>query len=54
MRISLFPKCYIEDIVEGRMDLFDWIRQAPELGGDGLDPNNVAVMNCGRLRRRLG
>jgi sugar phosphate isomerase/epimerase len=37
MRVSLFPKCYIEDIVEGRMGLFDWIRMAPELGGDGLE-----------------
>jgi len=37
MKVSLFPKCYIEDIVEGRMELFDWIRQAPQLEGDGLE-----------------
>lgn len=38
MKISVFPKCYIEDIAQhGTMTLFDWITMAPELGGEGLE-----------------
>lgn len=35
--ISAFPKCYLEDIVAGRLDLFAWIDMARELEPDGLE-----------------
>jgi len=36
-RIAVFPKGYMDDLVHGRMDLFDWIEQAGTLGADGLE-----------------
>ena len=36
-RISVFPKCYFDDLYCGRMDYLDWIRQAAALGGEGLE-----------------
>jgi len=36
-RIAAFPKCYIEDIVSGRMDLLDWIDGAVALEPEGLE-----------------
>ena len=36
-KISAFPKCYLEEISERRMSLFDWIEQAKELDCDGLE-----------------
>lgn len=35
--IAAFPKCYIEDIVEGRMDVLDWIDMSVQLECDGLE-----------------
>jgi sugar phosphate isomerase/epimerase len=37
MHISAFPKCYIEDIVVGRMSVFEWIEMARTLGAEGLE-----------------
>ncbi len=38
MKISAFPKCYVEDIVEKKtMTLFDWIEMAKALGAEGLE-----------------
>ena len=38
MRISAFPKCYIEDIAARRtMTVFQWIEMAKELGAEGLE-----------------
>ena len=38
MKISAFPKCYIEAIAQDRtMTLFDWIAMAPTLGAEGLE-----------------
>jgi sugar phosphate isomerase/epimerase len=37
VRISAFPKCYLEDIVANRLPLFDWIEQAKQLDADGLE-----------------
>ena len=37
MKISAFPKCWIEDICEGRMSLFEWIDTSVQLGCDGLE-----------------
>ena len=36
-RISVFPKCYFDDLTSGRMALADWIRAAAPLGGEGLE-----------------
>jgi sugar phosphate isomerase/epimerase len=36
-RISVFPKCYFDDLVAGRMDYVDWIRDAATLGGEGVE-----------------
>ncbi len=35
--ISAFPKCWLEDITEGRMSLFEWIDQSVQLECDGLE-----------------
>jgi sugar phosphate isomerase/epimerase len=37
LKISAFPKCYLEDIATGRMSLFDWIDMAKQLDADGLE-----------------
>lgn len=36
-KISAFPKCYLEDISQQKMSLFDWIDQAKQLDCDGLE-----------------
>ena len=36
-RIAVFPKGYMEELVDGRMSLFDWIEMAGTLGADGLE-----------------
>lgn len=35
--IAAFPKCWIEDITEGRMELTEWIDKSVQLGCDGLE-----------------
>jgi len=35
--IAAFPKCWIEDISEGRMSLFDWIDLSVKLECEGLE-----------------
>jgi sugar phosphate isomerase/epimerase len=38
IRISAFPKCYIDDIAARRtMSVFQWIEMARELGAEGLE-----------------
>ncbi len=37
MKIAAFPKCFLEDITEGRLSLFAWIEMASELGAEGLE-----------------
>jgi sugar phosphate isomerase/epimerase len=38
MKISAFPKCYIDDItVDKTMSVFDWIKMAEPLGAEGLE-----------------
>jgi sugar phosphate isomerase/epimerase len=37
MKISAFPKCYIDDIVAGKMSLFEWIELAQQLDAEGLE-----------------
>ena len=38
MKISAFPKCYLEDISgAGNMTVFDWINMARSLDADGLE-----------------
>jgi sugar phosphate isomerase/epimerase len=36
-RISLFPKCYFDDFVEGRRSYEQWIYDAARLGGEGIE-----------------
>jgi len=37
VKISAFPKCWIEDITEGRMDLFEWFDLSMQLDVEGLE-----------------
>lgn len=37
LKISAFPKCYLEEISVGRMTVFDWIEMARNLDADGLE-----------------
>ncbi len=38
MKISAFPKCYLDDIsVQQTMSVFDWIEMAKSLGAEGLE-----------------
>jgi sugar phosphate isomerase/epimerase len=36
-RISLFPKCFFDELVDGRMSFEQWIRDAVNLGGEGVE-----------------
>ncbi len=36
-RISVFPKCYFDDLYTGRMDYLDWLHQAATLGAEGVE-----------------
>jgi sugar phosphate isomerase/epimerase len=38
MKISAFPKCYLDEIsVQRTLSVFDWIEMAKELGAEGLE-----------------
>lgn len=36
-RISVFPKCYFDDLYSGRRDYLEWLRQAATLGIEGVE-----------------
>jgi sugar phosphate isomerase/epimerase len=36
-RISVFPKCWFDEFVAGTRDYLSWIREAPSLGGEGIE-----------------
>ena len=36
-RISVFPKCWFDELVRGERDYVAWIRDAARLGGEGLE-----------------
>ena len=36
-RISVFPKCYFDELYSGKMNYLDWLRQAATLGGEGVE-----------------
>jgi sugar phosphate isomerase/epimerase len=36
-RISVFPKCYFDELCQGKMDYLHWLRQAATLGGEGVE-----------------
>ena len=36
-RISVFPKCYFDELADGRSRSKQWIRQAATLGGEGVE-----------------
>lgn len=35
--ISVFPKCYFDELVRGEMDYVQWIRDASTLGAEGIE-----------------
>lgn len=35
--ISVFPKCYFDELCSGKMDYLDWIRIAGTLGAEGVE-----------------
>ncbi len=35
--ISLFPKCYFDELCAGDMDYLQWLRDAAGLGGEGIE-----------------
>ncbi len=37
LKISAFPKCYLEEIASGRISVFEWIEMAKQLDADGLE-----------------
>ncbi len=36
-RLSVFPKCWFDDFVAGTRDYVAWVREAPSLGGEGVE-----------------
>jgi sugar phosphate isomerase/epimerase len=36
-RVSVFPKCYFDELVDGRMSFEGWIRDAATLGAEGVE-----------------
>jgi sugar phosphate isomerase/epimerase len=36
-RISVFPKCFFDELTDGRMPFERWIRDAAPLGGEGVE-----------------
>ena len=35
--ISVFPKCYVDELAAGRRDYVEWIHDAATLGGEGVE-----------------
>ena len=36
-RISVFPKCYFDELYQGKRDYLDWLREAATLGAEGVE-----------------
>src|SRR5437763_471591 len=36
-QISVFPKCYFDELYQGKRDYLDWLRQAATLGAEGVE-----------------
>jgi len=36
-RISVFPKCYVDELIAGRRSYVEWIHDAATLGGEGVE-----------------
>jgi sugar phosphate isomerase/epimerase len=36
-RVSVFPKCYFDDLYHGRRDYLAWLREAASLGAEGVE-----------------
>jgi sugar phosphate isomerase/epimerase len=36
-KISVFPKCYFDELYEGKRDYVEWIHQAATLGAEGVE-----------------
>jgi sugar phosphate isomerase/epimerase len=52
VRIAVFPKGYIDDLSNGKMDLFEWIELAGTLGAEGLEmyPKFLKTMESAYLQ----
>ncbi len=37
LRLSVFPKCYFDDLYSGKMDYLLWLREAATLGAEGVE-----------------
>lgn len=61
-RISVFPKCFFDDLCARRMDYGDWLRQAATLGAEGVEHydgffasfDNAGVEPVRRVLRETG
>ena len=51
-RISVFPKCYFDDLCAGRMDYLQWLRDAKALGGEGIEHYDGFLAPLGPDARR--
>jgi sugar phosphate isomerase/epimerase len=56
--IAAFPKCYLEDITEGKMDVFDWVDMSVQLECEGLELysgflKSIEKQYLSRLRNRI-
>jgi len=56
--IAAFPKCWLDEITDGRMDLFDWIDLSAQLECDGLEMyspffKSLSPDYLARIRRRI-
>ena len=46
-RISVFPKCYFDELCQGSMDYLDWLRDAVTLGAEGVEHYDGFFANLG-------
>ena len=53
-RISVFPKCYFDELVSGQRDYVGWIRDAATLGGEGVEHYDEFFRSLDAEGRRPG
>jgi sugar phosphate isomerase/epimerase len=57
-RISVFPKCYFDELYRGDMDYLGWLRQAATLGAEGVEHYDgffhAGVEAAGRVLEETG
>jgi len=45
-RLSVFPKCYFDQLCRGEMDYVEWIRSAATLGAEGIEHYDGFFRSC--------